>query len=179
MKFNPKKFEYRELGSYYVTACGRVFNKYHGMEMKRYFCKNSYVYVFLHKVNKRHSRTVHSLVMEAFVGKPPRNKEINHKDGNKHNCNLSNLEYVTHKQNTRHAKVNGLLNPRKKFSDEQVLAFLKDVALKHKYQKYNQSYATIAFRHGISRKTAWLIIRGKIRKDLTVKNGKSRCALPA
>jgi len=43
---------------------------------------------------------VHRLVMLAFVGPLPENKEINHKDFNPLNNHLENLEYVTHKENT-------------------------------------------------------------------------------
>lgn len=44
---------------------------------------------------------VHHLVAEAFLG--PRTKIVNHKDGNKLNNRLENLEYVTHQENCAHA----------------------------------------------------------------------------
>lgn len=45
---------------------------------------------------------VHRLVMEAFVGKMD-NLQVNHKDGNKLNNKLENLEYLTQSQNLAHA----------------------------------------------------------------------------
>lgn len=54
------------------------------------------------------SRYIHRLVWEAFKGSIPVNKQINHKDGNKINNKLSNLELVTAKENTKHAIENGL-----------------------------------------------------------------------
>lgn len=54
------------------------------------------------------SRLVHSLVMEAFVGPRPPKWETNHKDGNKANNRLANLEYVTKSDNTKHAVALGL-----------------------------------------------------------------------
>lgn len=39
--------------------------------------------------------------METFSTKPNLSYEIDHKDGNKSNNNLSNLEYVTHAENIR------------------------------------------------------------------------------
>jgi hypothetical protein len=45
---------------------------------------------------------VHRLVMAAFVGPLPRGHQVNHKDGNKQNNVLSNLEYVTPQQDARH-----------------------------------------------------------------------------
>lgn len=54
--------------------------------------------------NYSHTRKmIHKLVAEAFLGNKPPKHEINHKDGNKSNNHASNLEYVTHKENIRHA----------------------------------------------------------------------------
>ena len=47
---------------------------------------------------------VHRLVVMAFIGEIPPDKEINHIDGNKKNANVENLEIVTHQENMLHAK---------------------------------------------------------------------------
>ena len=47
--------------------------------------------------------TVHSLVMLAFVGERPDGAWINHKNGDKTDNRLENLEYCTPKQNAEHA----------------------------------------------------------------------------
>jgi len=55
-------------------------------------------------------RDVHRLVAECFVPKPPGEKlEVNHKDGNKLNNSASNLEWVSHLDNVRHAYRTGLI----------------------------------------------------------------------
>lgn len=46
---------------------------------------------------------VQRLVMLAFVGELPDGQEVNHKDGNKANNHVSNLEYVTHRENIIHS----------------------------------------------------------------------------
>ena len=51
----------------------------------------------------RGTRTVHSLVAETFLGPCPDGMEVNHKDGNRLNPHLENLEYVTRSGNIRHA----------------------------------------------------------------------------
>ena len=55
-------------------------------------------------------RSVHSLVMLAFVG-PCEGLWINHKDGDGTNNRLDNLEYCTPKQNAEHAVHTGLVTP--------------------------------------------------------------------
>lgn len=52
---------------------------------------------------------VHRLVAVAFLGEPPdRNMTVNHKDGNRHNNNIENLEWLTLADNIRHGFKNGL-----------------------------------------------------------------------
>lgn len=51
---------------------------------------------------------LHRVVWEAFYGPIPEGMEINHDDGDKSNCKLSNLEICTHRQNIRHAQETGL-----------------------------------------------------------------------
>lgn len=63
---------------------------------------------------KMKSYKVHRLVMLAFVGPCPEGCNVNHKDGDKRNNSLSNLEYVSYSENTRHAISKGLFNPREK-----------------------------------------------------------------
>ena len=47
-------------------------------------------------------RRGHRLVAETFLGKIPKGKEVNHKDGDKHNNHPSNLEYMTRSENQLH-----------------------------------------------------------------------------
>lgn len=49
------------------------------------------------------SFSIHRLVAENFCERPYGTTEVNHKDGNKWNNDISNLEWVTQKQNQEHA----------------------------------------------------------------------------
>ena len=73
--------------------------------------RKGYPAVDLYKGGKRVTRGVHILVAEAFIPNPDNKPEVNHKDGNKYNNNVSNLEWVTHKENVRHAWDNRLAKP--------------------------------------------------------------------
>ena len=50
----------------------------------------------------RNTFLLHRIVCEAFFGKIPTNMEVNHKNGDKRDNRISNLEIVTHSQNERH-----------------------------------------------------------------------------
>lgn len=70
--------------------------------------RSGYPYVNLCVDDKRKKRTVHSLVAEAFLGE---GDEVNHKDGNKLNNHVDNLEWCTRAENHRHALETGLFVP--------------------------------------------------------------------
>lgn len=70
---------------------------------------------------------VHRIVALTFIPNPQQKPFINHKDGNKSNNSVDNLEWCTHSENTLHAFANGLMVAKKgeknhsaKLSDKQV-----------------------------------------------------------
>ena len=62
-----------------------------------------YLTVSLSKNSKSKSCNIHRLVAEAFLPREPYQNEVNHRDGDKHNNTLENLEWVTQKENLKHA----------------------------------------------------------------------------
>ena len=70
-----------------------------------------YLVVDLYEGGKRTTARVHRLVAEEFIENPDNKPCINHIDGNKHNNHVSNLEWVTKKENSEHAWNNGLAKP--------------------------------------------------------------------
>jgi len=104
---------------------------------------------------------VHRLVALAFVPNPNNYPEVNHKDGNKANNNINNLEWVTHQQNTQHAHKNGLVNHWKKVSDLTIQTIRTD------YVPNSRKFGTcaLALKHGLSSSYVWRVIKGQKRKN--------------
>ncbi len=73
---------------------------------------DGYHIVSLHVQGRRYAGKVHRLVAEAFIPNPANKPQVNHKDGNKSNNVITNLEWVTSQENIIHAHENGLMNPR-------------------------------------------------------------------
>jgi len=62
-----------------------------------------YSQVGLQKYGTRKYKKIHRLVAEAFIPNPENKKEVNHKDGNKTNNCVDNLEWVTTSENQLHS----------------------------------------------------------------------------
>jgi len=103
-------------GRYMVSNLGNVKSLNYG---NRGFEKNlklinhhsGYVIVDLRNSSRHNSRLVHVFVATAFIDNPENKRCVNHIDGNKHNNCVSNLEWVTHLENTAHAISTGLRDP--------------------------------------------------------------------
>lgn len=85
---------------------GWVSNR-RGRLLKQASMKSGYKTVNLKKGGTRHTFLVHRLVLINFKG-IILNYQVNHKDGNKENNNLTNLEWMTGSENTKHSVENNL-----------------------------------------------------------------------
>lgn len=100
---------------YAVSSLGRVRNNVSGKILNTRKASNGYLRVNVRKGDIKYEKPtvlhVHRLVAEAFLPTIEGKNYVNHIDGNKENNRLSNLEWVTSKENTAHAIQNGLMNP--------------------------------------------------------------------
>lgn len=151
-------------GSYEVSSEGRVrrlarvFRDASGRQyalpardMKISSRNGWYPKVDLNEGGLRSNRFVHRLVAEAFLGSPE-GRNVNHINGIKTDCRLSNLEYVTQSENVRHALDAGLTTPQHKrkcakLTSEAVVDIRRGRSL-------GKSYKFLGAKHGVSAATA-------------------------
>jgi hypothetical protein len=98
-------------GEYHISNQGRVKSYKCGKEkiLKPGFKGNGYCCIGLSKKGfKTKSHLIHRLVAEAFIDNPQNKSQVNHKDANKLNNSVSNLEWATSKENHKHGWCNGL-----------------------------------------------------------------------
>lgn len=81
--------------------------------------------VLLLSVNGTHyQRYVHRLVAQTFIDNPLNYSEVNHKDGNKKNNEVNNLEWCSKSYNEKHAYANGLKPVRGCYGRKKKVAML-------------------------------------------------------
>lgn len=94
-------------GLYQVSNLGNVKSLLNNIYLKGHVSNCGYCDVQLYKDKKVRVFKVHRLVALHFIPNPGFKQQVNHIDGNKLNNNVTNLEWVTAKENTEHAIVNG------------------------------------------------------------------------
>lgn len=117
------KEEWRDVvgyeGIYQVSSLGRVKSLPHktkrgirGGKILKLSESNSnnppkgwqtYLQVCLSRRSDERFFSVHRLVAEAFIPNPENKKTVNHKDGNRHNNNVDNLEWASQSENIKHS----------------------------------------------------------------------------
>jgi hypothetical protein len=98
---------------YLISSLGRfqsiyIYRGHGGGLLSPRLTRKGRLKVDLCKDGAQQTVNIETLVAAAFLGPRPPGKEINHIDGNKLNNRVTNLEYVTHKENVHHAMMNGL-----------------------------------------------------------------------
>jgi hypothetical protein len=73
--------------------------------------KNGYIFLRLSKDGIKKNLFVHRIVASAFLNNDDCLPQVNHIDGNKENCRVENLEWVSQSENSKHAFKIGLRKP--------------------------------------------------------------------
>lgn len=116
-------YQNKDLGDYYfISNTGEIKNAKTNFVRKKSVNKEGYYQVGL-SLGSRENKPcirVHRAVAETFIPNPHKKPEVNHKDGNKLNNNVSNLEWCTNAENIQHAITMGLQKSRNEKKIKQI-----------------------------------------------------------
>lgn len=140
---------------YFIDETGQLYTDYGATKMSNNYIRNCYMSNTLYwkdGTKKQYAR--HRLVLMTFCPVENMNDlQVNHKDGDKLNNKLDNLEWTTPQQNTQHAwdnnrceKMRGENHPLHKLTEQEVLEISKKL-------KNNYSMSQLAREYNISRRT--------------------------
>lgn len=138
--------QYRDT-NYYALEDGRIYNKKLDRFVNGYVTNYGYLAICYRHKGKQINRHIHRIVAECFFGES--SLTVNHKDGNKFNNSVSNLEYVTRSENSKHGHENGLIDNR---GEKCGVSKLNDVLVKEIKGKIllGMSDSCISKEYGVS-----------------------------
>lgn len=138
---------------YLVSSLGRLYSVNRELFFRPSSNQRGYLRTIIgNKTSGYWDVRIHILVAIAFLGKCPKDKEVNHKNGIKTDNRSANLEYVTHPRNVKHAYDTGLrklvggehgkhkltendvrsIRRRQKYVDGKMFKFINKVAEEYK-----------------------------------------------
>ncbi len=161
--------------SYRIYRNGRViseeFATNEGSGRKRVFperevlpSQNSCGYYYLN-IGGRYTKerwVLHRLVAEVWLKKPIGKVEINHKDMNKGNNSVENLEWVTHQENEIHKRINGgsgrtIRTDYLAYKNSSKISLYDRLSIHEDYHKNGIKTPELAKKYGISQAQAYVI----------------------
>ena len=129
---------------YEVSTTGLVRNRHTNKVLATSKLRNGYMNIKLYKDFKQKNLLLHRVIATAFIPNPDNLKTVNHKDSNRANNDLSNLEWCTQSDNVIHGYTNGfhstkgIKNGNSKLTVEQVISIRKD---ERSYKDISKDYS--------------------------------------
>lgn len=118
----------KDFENYEISNFGNLRNKTTGKFKKLSLNKEGYIRTSISNGKKTISIAVHRLVALMFIANPGNKPLVNHKDSNRSNNHVDNLEWVTSSENAKHMVMsgnhvnkNGTANPMSLLTESQVL----------------------------------------------------------
>lgn len=152
------------MNNYEVLKDGTVISKWMNKPLKGHVQPTGYKRVTLVIDGKPTHKYVHRLVAEKYLPNPENKKTVNHKDGNKQNNHVDNLEWCTYKENINHAydvlnvtnssHNKGFDSIHSKFNPKQIREMME-------LRRYGMTYLGIAKKFGCSKSTVYAITNGQ------------------
>lgn len=143
---------------YSITTNGKVWSHKKDKFVNQVNHNKGYKVVRLYIGAKEKSYLVHRLVAMTYLKPDSTRPWVNHKDCNKRNNHVSNLEWCTRRENMLHAVDNGLMfgkshnHPSSKMTEEKVRR------MRQLHSEQSISYPRLAEMFGVSLGLAWGIV---------------------
>ncbi len=164
MEYKKEKVNGHE--DYSVDTNGVVYGK-NGMPLRCGENKQGYKYVVFCEGGKCRTVSVHRIVACQFLKSDCMRKSVNHIDGDKKNNVVDNLEWVTTKENLRHAvDVLGVLKGSKNVNSKVVIGIgKKSGSVEYRFDSLGEAARFFADLYGKKdnniKHTIWCVINGK------------------
>ena len=118
---------------YLITEEGDVYSRKFGKLKKMKQRTERYKAINLWNNGKEKAHYVHRLVAETYIPNPDNLPEVNHKDEDKTNNNVANLEWSTHADNVQHSLAKSYIVENVRTGERQTIfnlrAFCRDTGL--------------------------------------------------
>jgi hypothetical protein len=147
-------------GLYSVSNDGWVYSWKTKKYLKPQLQNNGYVTVRLYLNKKSKVIPIHRIVGQTFLPNPLNLRTVNHKDYDKTNNNVLNLEWMTHQENSLHSTMRGITsgenNGNSKLTKQQVI----EIRQKYKFRKY--TYLDLSKEYGVLKTYVGRIINRQV-----------------
>lgn len=142
--------------NYYIYDNGDVLNITTNKILKGSIGQHGYKYYRLSCNNQKKMFYAHRLVAEAFISNPNNLPVVNHKDGNKLNNNVNNLEWVSYSQNVEHAYKEKLIKNRRQSQ------YYKESLPNEAWKKINGFHYSVSNIGRVKNDNTGLLLKGSL-----------------
>ena len=136
----------KEFEDYEVSNYGNIRNGQKVFKRKK---NKYYIQIVLYMGGRKKRHLLHRLVAEYFLDNPQNKKTVNHKDGNKHNNHVDNLEWSTHKEQINHADELGLRNIKGSKNHNSLLTEKQVKEIRAKYKPHKVTCPMLAKEYNV------------------------------
>ncbi len=146
--------------NYDASSDGHIRNKKTGKILAEFVGKDGY----LRTQFDGKTRTVHRVIVMAFIPAVVGKDFVNHKDGNKQNNSVENLEWCTREENMKHAYSHGLKKPPKGEANGRAKLSYEDVQfIKENYKRGDREYGAkaLAKKFNVAHQTICAVVSGQ------------------
>ena len=161
MGLNNKRDILKALNNYIIYRDGSLFSKKRKIFIKPYQGKDGYLYLRFNFDKRQKRLAVHRMLANIFIPNPKNKPEVNHKDGDKLNNCIDNLEWTTKQENCKHASLNKLYPNGEKHYNNKLSE--QDILLIKRLYKYGIKQNEIAIQFNVCQSHISRIVNNKTK----------------